>query len=393
MTVSSVVRKKLCTGCGLCADVCPTSSIQIVIRDGIYLPQINKETCLASKGCDKCYSNCSGKDISRVDARIFGKIKTNNYFYYEKCYTAFSADNQIREKAASGGAVTSFLAFLFEEKHIDAAIVCKNSSSPFFPIATIANNVSELEGSYSSKYCPVNMAGIRSKILASGKRFALVGLPCHIKAFRNDSLAGKGGIKYYVALLCSGNRDFYSHKYLEKKYKICKEKVSSFSYRESGFMGDMVVRYAEDKELRVPFSAYYKRLHSFFLPERCVLCSDHFGDYADISFGDINIPPFNESKKGINSVIVRNKEIVEYIDSGSMKLFLHFCDINDSIILSSQKVLAHNDLLRFAYMKIRLMDTKKEIAFSKGPLTLFAGLIKLLSYFLQRAVKKVYALL
>lgn len=61
------------------------------------------------------------------------------------------------------------------------------------------------------------------------------------------------------------------------------------------------------KKISIPFTSYYGGvLRSFFKPHRCLACIDHYGELADVCFGDIHIPPYSEDKIGISSWITRS---------------------------------------------------------------------------------------
>ena len=68
---------------------------------------------------------------------------------------------------------------------------------------------------------------------------------------------------------------------------------------------------AEGPGAGIPFNRYYGALRSFFKPRRCLTCIDHYGELADVCFGDIHIKPYSDDKTGISSWIVRNA----YFDS------------------------------------------------------------------------------
>ena len=47
---------KLCTGCKLCGDVCPTNAISFVEDvDGFVIPHVNIDYCIK---CRKCENKC-----------------------------------------------------------------------------------------------------------------------------------------------------------------------------------------------------------------------------------------------------------------------------------------------------------------------------------------------
>ena len=120
------VNNSLCTGCGLCEDVCPTHSIEIYRINGEWRPHLNKVTCLGDK-CGRCLKICPGVgcDLTKLPADLF-QVKTIQYDkyigFYNSLYTGYSLDNEIRTHSASGGIVSQFLIYLLAKKVIDGLL-------------------------------------------------------------------------------------------------------------------------------------------------------------------------------------------------------------------------------------------------------------------------------
>jgi coenzyme F420 hydrogenase subunit beta len=90
------------------------------------------------------------------------------------------------------------------------------------------------------------------------------------------------------------------------------------------------------------YQSYYHSLRSFFVPRRCLFCIDHYGELADISFGDIHIEPYIQDKIGVNSLIVRSvywKNLLEEcMSDGDITLDKISVDIlNSSQIMAYKK--------------------------------------------------------
>lgn len=187
-TINFVVSHKLCTGCGTCVGVCPTRSIRMIIRGGIYLPEINYATCSRELGCSICYDLCPGQSIhlNKVAKECFPFAYDDLFIgRFLKCYAGYSADGNNRFHAASGGLITQLLVQMFEDNTIDSAVVARmNPADPLIPEVCIASSKEEIECARSSKYCPVALNIIIKEILANRKKYAIVGLPCHIHGFR-----------------------------------------------------------------------------------------------------------------------------------------------------------------------------------------------------------------
>lgn len=173
--ISYTVKNELCLGCGICADACPTKSITMHIVNGEWRPQIKESTCLNNNGCNKCYKVCAGvgleikkyADELYLDAACSDKYIGN----FEKLYTGWSCNMEIRRSANSGGLVSTILIYLLKNKYIDGAVVTRYSEEdPMLPQAYIATTPDEILKSKGSKYAPVQLSDtLRQAIMGGGK--------------------------------------------------------------------------------------------------------------------------------------------------------------------------------------------------------------------------------
>lgn len=180
-------------------------------------------------------------------------------------------------------------------------------------IATTPQDILEAK---SSKYSPVSLHGIIEKIKqAAGSRYVIVGLPCHIEGFRKYEALDKHykeKIAGYFTIYCSSGRSFYLTEYIFKERGINRNALTYFAYRDNGCLGNMVAR-GEGIQHEERFQNYYHPLRSFFVPNRCTMCIDHYGELADVCFGDIHIAPYITDKIGVNSIIVRNPKMLQWL--------------------------------------------------------------------------------
>ena len=222
-SINYTVSNKLCTGCGVCEDICPQQAISFHSQNGINIPVINKSLCLNDKGCSRCYQVCSGIGISirKFSKQLFKRkyVKFDYYIgYFQNCYAGYSNKFNIRYHSASGGLLTQFLIYLFQKGVINGAIVTRfRHNSPTIPETIIATSEEEIISGRSSKYCPVSHNGIASIIKKLEGKFIIVGLPCHIQGFRKyeqNDLQFKKKILGYFAIYCSYNRTFNGTEYV-----------------------------------------------------------------------------------------------------------------------------------------------------------------------------------
>ena len=359
-------KNHLCTGCGICEDVCPKKAIQIRRLNGEHRPELNQNLCLGSK-CGKCLKVCPGVGFDLMkkakEQYVDESVKTDKYIgRYVALHTGYSCDDEVRFHGASGGIVTQFLIFLLERKIIDGAVVTGFGKDKITPVSYIARTKDEIITARSSKYCPVALNRVGNEIAKTEGKYVIVGLPCHIQGFRKRAdidITFRKRIVGYFSIYCSSNRTFNAQDYLLKKYAIQKEQIEYFAYRDNGCLGNMVIETnapqgefpsrtniknsacRESKLISIPYTHYYRRLRSFFKPHRCLTCIDHYGELADVCFGDIHITPYSEDKVGISSWIVRNeyweKLFIESVKDGYLKMD----DVDAFTLNESQKVMLY----------------------------------------------------
>lgn len=346
--ISKTVKNKLCTGCGICEDVCPTHSIQMVCRRGENRPVFENKTCLGDK-CGRCLKVCPGVGckISELASKHFSNegMKTDRYIgRYLSLHTGFSLDDEIRYHSASGGMVSQFLIYLLDKKIIDGAVVTGFSDKDnVTPVSYIAKTKDEVLKARSSKYCPVALNKVGNEIKNSEGRYVIVGLPCHIQGFRKRASIDRKFSEHvvgYFSIYCSSNRTFYARDFLLKRYGVYKKKIRYFAFRDNGCLGSLVVD-AAGKEGGIPFIHYYGALRSFFKPRRCLTCIDHYGELADVCFGDIHIKPYSEDEIGISSWIVRNPYFEDLFRQAEADGYIKMDDVDTKTLNESQRAMLY----------------------------------------------------
>lgn len=362
--INKTLKADLCTGCGICEGACPTGAISTIVEKGNFRPTVNKEKCT---NCGRCVKACPGLGVDLV--RLADKYQSENTNHdkmvgrYEKCFTGYSNDFEVRFHSASGGMVSQFLIWLLENKKIDGAVVTRfDQDSPLLVKTFIATTREDIISARSSKYAPVTLNRVAQDIkAASGSRYVIVGLPCHIQGLRKlmeidkklrDKVVGLFGI------YCSCGRSFYMTEHVFKERGISKDKITYFQYRDEGCLGKMVVKVPEgdastirvvnnnsesvlsneERSYKEHYQSYYHPLRSFFIPRRCLFCIDHYAELSDISFGDIHIKPYSDDKIGVNSIIVKNRTWLRLLEECQKAEAIYLDVVPFKTISDSQKM-------------------------------------------------------
>ena len=320
--IKYTIRHDLCTGCGICEGACPSQAITTIVHKGNFRPIIDDNLCKNDKGCHRCYDSCPGIGIElrKIARENFtdSNIKSDKFVgLYLKCFTGYSNEHEIRYHSASGGMASQFLIWLLEHDKIDGAVVTAfDKEAPLMVRSYIATTREEILAGKSSKYAPVTLNHTIQDIKnAKGSRYVIVGLPCHIQGFCKYEKMDKkfrDKITGYFAIFCSSGRNFYLTEHVFNTRKINPSKLTYFAYRDNGCLGNLVAK-GDGIEYEERFQSYYQPLRSFFVPHRCIMCIDHYGELADISFGDIHIDPYISDTIGINSLIVRNSKFLNWL--------------------------------------------------------------------------------
>ncbi len=363
--ISYTTSHNLCLGCGVCEGTCPTKSITTVVQNGQFVPVINEVTCTNKKGCHRCFDACPGVGVplNEIANESFNvpEIKANEKIgRYLECFTGFSTDYDIRYHSASGGMLSQFLIWLLERKHIDGAVVTRFSpNSELLVESFIATTKDEILSAKSSKYAPVTLNHAIQDIKKREGKFVIVGLPCHIHGFRKYEKLDrkfKEKVAGYFGLYCSGGRTFSLTDYVFKERDIKKEELTYFAYRDEGCLGSLVasgIDRVTEKPFRVVerFQSYYHPLRSFFKPRRCLFCIDHFAELADVSFGDIHIEPYIQDKVGINSVVVRNPQFLQWLKEAAIDGCMEIQPLDEKILLK-QRIINDKKRRAVTFMKL-----------------------------------------
>ena len=310
--ISKTVKDGLCMGCGVCEDICPKHCI-IIQKGRLNVPKVDEETCI---NCGLCRKVCAGKgiQIEAIAKDIFGDTPNYNEMlgHYVGLYKGYSQEYENRFHCASGGCVSQFLIWLLEKGKIDGAVVTGyRADNPMVPRVYIARNREEVLAGKSSKYCVVTMNGIARLIHDNPGRYVVVGLPCHIHAFRKycsvDKKVGERIVGFFP-IFCSSNKNMDSQAYMRWRYKIDDSRLSEFAYRDEGCLGSVQFRDKDRTLIAKPieFLDFYRGVRAFFSIPRCSVCSDFYGELGDIGFGDLNNHGKDDDPIGVNSMITRS---------------------------------------------------------------------------------------
>ena len=347
-----------CVGCGACAGICPNGALEMQWQKNG--DRIVVETGGCNEKCSLCLQVCPFSNASLNEKIIAedlfvkqSKIKYNSDTgFYHSCYGGHSKEREHRAKGASGGMVTWITEKLLKGDLVDA-VVCveklEGENQDLFGYC-IADNVESLQKAASTKYYPVEISKVLKTIKNNDteKRYAIVGLPCTLKAVRNamghiPKLNRQ--IKYLLGLVCGHLPNRFYTDYLARVSGLGYVRLSSVQYRSKLGISkaNEYCFIAGDAEKRqgkpLPFKNKVLRawVHRFFQINSCNFCEDVFAETADAVFMDAWLPGFVKDPKGSSLVLVRSPELDDMLQQGVKMDSCHLDPVQISEIIKSQK--------------------------------------------------------
>lgn len=344
--LNKIISGGYCIGCGLCAYTAPEKVRMEFDRFGMLQPEGIAD--LDDEQVSAILQVCPFSDASRNEdehaARLYPDTKRDERFgHYAYLFAGHVAEGEFRGRGSSGGMVSWILAELLEKNLVDGVIHMKsskeNESDALF-LYSVSSSVEEVLDGAKSKYYPMEMSEVLARIKESNKRYALVGVPCFIKAARNlmeiDPVVAER-IRFCLGLVCGHLKskafaDCFGWQAgiqpgrlegIDFRVKFPDGKASHYGVEVSG-EGKNVTRVS--REL---FGSNWGL--GFFKYSACEYCDDVFAETADVSIGDAWLPQYLNDCQGSSVVVIRSEELGQLIRGGieSGRLALKDCSVDD----------------------------------------------------------------
>ena len=330
MVIEKIVKKDLCIGCGMCAAICPDNLFKMNFNNfGEYNPFPIAD---CEKNCGLCLKVCpfadSGENEDTIGKDLYGSMKGIEHLpetgYYLQAYVGYS--EKFRDFGASGGMATWVMEKLLDEKVVDYIVsVIPHNDSQFLFTYSISGNIKDLHTGTGSVYYPVELSEIIKSILKTPGKYAVIGLPCFIKALRlaqKKNVKLKDRILVTLGLTCGQLKNAQYTKYIAAL---------------SGVYGQIVKVHYRGKVVDKPANNYFfsckssvgkegKRfwrdgisdiwINRWFTLNSCNYCDDIFAECADVTLMDAWLSPYTKDGRGTNLVLIRSPLIQNIINNG-----------------------------------------------------------------------------
>lgn len=309
-SLQDIVSNRLCTGCGTCALLAPNHVQMAETADENRRPKCSPDLPpeldeFLAKACPSV--SIRNTDISSPVSQAWGPVL--------EVWEGYAADEEIRFKGSSGGAVTALSLAAMQSAGFAGTLHVKASiDNPKFNEARLSKKRSELMEGVGSRYAPASVADRLDLVSEAEGACVIVGKPCDIAAvnavcdLRTD-IARNIGLT--ISIFCAGTP---SHKgtdaLLHHLGKPRNAELSSLRYRGNGWPGKMTAEWSDGPENNTASTSYSDGWGNILQKHRqwrCMTCADHAGEGADLSVGDPWQTPSEEGGHGKSLIVVRTE--------------------------------------------------------------------------------------
>ena len=338
-----IVQSGLCIGCGSCvAQAGPAIAHMAFDSYGQLKPRGASEWIAAPSDSFSrtCPFSPAAPDEDYLSSRFMAPGTPRDRYAGQMvaAYVGHVTAEEHRLNGSSGGMVTWVAAELIRRGLVDGIAHVVAADDPakqgrFFHYH-IARTETEVHQGAKSRYYPVELSRVLDEIRDSPGRYAIVGIPCFIKAIqllRLKDATFRERIVYTLGLFCGHMKSARFVESFAWQMKVPVGKVSTLDYRHK-FPDRPANWYNTKLSLRDGTRVNKDWWHAvdgdwgagFFMNSACNYCDDVVAETADISFGDAWVEPYASDGKGTNVVVVRSPEINSLlqaaIGAGQLKL-------------------------------------------------------------------------
>lgn len=351
-TISEVVERDLCIGCGACAGICPRNHLTMHMGgDGAYAPCL-QGACPAN--CGVCLRVCPFAVDQVSETQLAEKVfppeaQLDRHAVLGYCGPAWVghvAEGAFRAQGASGGLATWLLHELLATGRVDAVACVRPTATPdqLYTYQLCRTSADILTGSRSAYY-PVELSSVIQSIRQQEGRVAIIGLPCVCKAVRllmqvDRRLTAR--IPYLLGLVCGHTVTRAFTEYLADTHGLNHRTLRCWQSRgkdPAQPASNYYYQGADDtRECRISFLPDVAQLWSAkaFTPRPCLLCDDVFAETADLVLMDAWLAPYTQDWRGANIAVSRHAELTAIIEQGRAQQRLELQPLDLTRVEASQ---------------------------------------------------------
>ncbi len=339
LSPGEVIAGGLCIGCGSCASGEPAGAMGWN-RFGQLEPAGSSEWLerKSARLAAICPFSPHARDEDQIAAALFpdAPVVDPRIGRFAAAYVGHAGEG-FREAGSSGGMVSWVAAELLARGLVDGvahvAPTDRRATGRLFDYR-ISRNVTELRAGAKSRYYPIELSRVLDEIRRVPGRYAVVGVPCFVKAVQlaraaEPVLAER--IAFTLGLVCGHMKsaalvDSFA---LQMGAEPAMVRAVDFRLKDAERPANWYRTQLVLEEGATAEQDWWHLLEGdwgsgFFQHSACDFCDDVVAETADISFGDAWVEPYSSDGRGTNVVVVRSAVLHELVEAarGARRLAL-----------------------------------------------------------------------
>jgi coenzyme F420-reducing hydrogenase beta subunit len=325
-----IVSSGLCIGCGSCvaqAAVSGTPAEMKLDKYGLYKPHGPAEwySQPSAQFSQTCPFSPAAKNEDELSLLNFPQTSqhSDTVGRFQSNYVGHVLEQEFRTQGSSGGMVTWVAAELMRKDLIDGLIHVVATADPqadgrFFKYR-VSRNQQEINEGAKSRYYPVELSNVLEIIARTPGRYAVVALPCMIKAIQllrqEDPVFGER-VSYTLGLFCGHMKSAAFVESFAWQMNVPIKEVKEVEYRHKNpnrpanwYNAMLKLNNGQTQNRDWWNLADGDWGAGFFMNSACNFCDDVVSETADVAFGDAWVEPYSSDGKGTNVVIARSELI------------------------------------------------------------------------------------
>ncbi|HZC38600.1 MAG TPA: Coenzyme F420 hydrogenase/dehydrogenase, beta subunit C-terminal domain [Sphingomicrobium sp.] len=343
-----IVDSGLCIGCGACA-----AAQMRWDRDGFLKPDESSDAydTRSDTFSRQCPFSPAAPNEDAIAAEQFADAPhaDTRIGRFEAAYVGYAREDPFRRQASSGGMTSWVAAELLRTNMIDAVAHVSpadpQTSGAFFEYR-ISRSLEALSAGAKSRYYPIELSRVLAEIRATPGRYAIIGIPCFIKAIhllrRIDPVLHER-VTHTLGLFCGHMKSAAMVESFAWQLGTEVSRVRALDYRikdehrpANWYRAHIEFDDGSSRERDWWHLADGDWGAGFLQNPACDWCDDVVAETADISFGDAWVEPYSSDGRGTNVVIVRTKELKQLIEVARADGRLELKDVDAEFIARTQ---------------------------------------------------------
>ena len=355
--ITRIVNADMCIGCGMCVPACPQRALSIDWGpNGIYQPHAHAVSCGTCNACLKVCPFASGlatgvelpDETSLVEMLAIAPEARHDPYIGRHLGLYAGHSEEFRATGSSGALATWALSTLMREGAIDAALCvapAAGKSDTHYEYQACLS-VDEIRRAARTRYYPAKLDEVIDHALSHEGRYALVALPCTLKALRLAQLANpilRQRIVFTVGIFCGGLKTRYYTEYLAASAGCSPHQLAKPEFRiknPDSAADDYAFSCQDDQD-----KTHAIRMKSLgdmwgtglFKPNACDYCDDLASELADLSVGDAWIPPYRSDGRGTSIIVTRTQQAAALVERGISSKALALRTLSAAQVNASQR--------------------------------------------------------